>query len=122
MNASARGIALVGTFLSLSAVFLAALGAHLINMNGLADIWQTASMVHMFNAAALIGLAALLGVRDSGILKWGAWLIAMGTALFCGSIYMHVISGQLVSGVAPAGGLLMISGWSLAVLAFLRKT
>jgi uncharacterized membrane protein YgdD (TMEM256/DUF423 family) len=121
MNASVRNIALVGAVFSFLAVFQAALGSHLINMNGLAGIWQTASQVHMFNAAALIGLAALLAIRDSVVLKWGVWMIVSGTAIFCGSIYVHVIIGQVFSGVAPVGGLLMMAGWVLVVLAFLRK-
>ena len=122
MNTAVRSVVLAGTVLSLSAVFQAALGSHLINMNGLAGIWQTASQVHMFNAVALIGLAALLAIWESAFLKWGAWLIVLGTVIFCGSIYAHVISGYVIPGVAPVGGLLMMAGWALAVLAFLRKS
>ena len=121
MNTSARLIALSGMLLSLSAVFLAALGSHIIDMNGMQDIWRTASIIHMFHAVALIGLAALLVSLNSRVLVWAAWLLVLGTILFCGSIYLHVVTGRLVSNVAPIGGLLMLAGWSLAALAVLRK-
>lgn len=121
MNTSARMVALAGALLTLSAVFLAALGAHLIDMHGLQAIWQTASTLHMFQGAAVLALAALLANRGSALLLWGTWLTVLGTVVFCGSIYFHVISGHMLSGVAPVGGLLMMTGWFLAVLAFLRK-
>lgn len=122
MNASARVVALAGTILSLSAVILAAMGSHLFDMNELQGIWQTASNIHLFNSAALLGLAALLAKLESHSLKWGAWLIVLGTVVFCGSIYLHVITGLTMSGVAPSGGLLMMVGWLLAIFAFLRKS
>ena len=121
MNTSARSVAFGGAILSLSAVILAALGSHLIDMKGLHGIWQTASIIHLFNAAALMGLAALMLNLESRFLPTGAWLVVLGTLVFCGSIYLHVITGSKISGVAPAGGLLMMLGWLLAALAFLRK-
>ena len=122
MNASARAVALAGAILALSAVILAAMGSHLFDMNGLQGIWQTASNIHLFNSAALLGLAALLAKLGSHSLKWGAWLIVLGTVVFCGSIYLHVITGRTVSGVTPSGGLLMMVGWLLVIFAFLRKS
>ena len=122
MNTSVRNIALAGAILALSAVMLASLGAHLIQMNGLAEVWRTASIIHMFNAASLLGLAALLTSRESAVLKWGAWVIATGTILFSGTIYTHVIIGFQVPGLTPVGGLIMMLGWALVVIAFLRKS
>jgi uncharacterized membrane protein YgdD (TMEM256/DUF423 family) len=122
MNTSTRAVALAGALLSLSAVILAAMGGHLIDMKGLQSIWETASVIHMFNAVALIALAALLAHMNSRLLIWGAWVIVLGTVAFCGSIYFHVVSGQLIPNVAPAGGMLMMAGWFLVVLAFLRRS
>ena len=98
------------------------MGSHLFDMNGLQKSWQTASNIHLFNAAALVGLAALLARLESQFLKWGAWLIVLGTLVFCGSIYMHVITGHVVPRLTPSGGLLMMAGWALTALAFLRKS
>ena len=122
MNDSSRLAGLAAAILSLSAVILAALGSHLIDMNGMQAIWQTALITHLFNAAALMGLAALLGRSGSPPLKWGAWLIVFGTIVFCGSIYLHIITGYKIPKVTPFGGLSMMAGWALVVLAFLRKS
>jgi len=122
MSPSARAIALAGGLMSLAAIILAALGSHLIDMHGLQSIWQTALNIHMFNAAALLGLAALLANFQSRVLQWGGWLIVSGSVVFCASIYLHVSIGYLVSGVAPAGGMLMMAGWLLVVMAFVRKS
>ena len=59
MSRSVTGLALAASLLALTAVVLAALGSHAIAMNGMASAWQTASTLHLFNAAALLGLAAL---------------------------------------------------------------
>ncbi len=122
MNHSVRIVAFTAALLCLSAVTLAALGSHVINMRGLQGIWQTASIIHFFNAAALMGLAALLTQQNSRHLWWGAWLIGLGTVVFCGSIYLHVMTGHTLAGVAPTGGLLMMLGWLLVTLSFLRKS
>ena len=122
MNRSVRLVALSGAVLALSAVVLASMGAHLIPMVGLAEVWRTASIINLFNAASLIGLTALLAARESTVLKWGAWLIATGTIIFCGTIYAHVLSGYQVPGLTPVGGLIMIVGWALAAIAFLGKS
>ena len=121
MNTSARLIALAATLLALSGVILAAMGSHLFDMKGMQGLWQTASVIHLFSAAALVGLAALLASFDSRLLKWGTWLIIFGTVVFCGSVYCHVISGYKVPVVTPIGGFLMMLGWLLAALAFFRK-
>lgn len=121
MRSSARAVAVAGAILSLTAIILAALGSHLIDMKGLQGSWQTASIIHLFNAAALMGLAALLVKLASRVLQWGAWLIVMGSVVFCGSLYLHVVTGYALSGTAPTGGVLMIAGWLLVVLALIRQ-
>lgn len=122
MNTAARTIALAGALLALSAVILAAMGSHLFDMNGLQGLWQTASNLHLFNAAGLMGLAALLLKFDSSLLKWGAWLVVLGSVIFCGSIYLHVITGHTLPAVTPSGGVLMMAGWLLAALSFVRQS
>lgn len=94
----------------------------MIDMNGLQDTWKTASNIHLFSAAALFGLAALLSRLESRLLNWGAWTVVVGSIIFCGSIYLHVMTGSKVSNLAPTGGLLMMVGWFLTAIAFLRKS
>lgn len=122
MSNSARLIALAAALLALSGVILAAMGSHLFDMNGMQGIWQIASNLHLFSAAGLLGVAALLARLESRWLMWGACLIVLGSVIFCGSIYLHVITGYMFSGVTPSGGMLMMAGWLLAALAFVRKS
>ena len=122
MNTSARIIALAGTLLALSGIVLAAMGSHLFDMNGMQAIWQIASNIHLFSAAGLLGLAALLARLESRWLIWGAYLVVLGSVVFCGSIYLHVITGQTLPAVTPSGGMLMMAGWLVASLAFVRKS
>ena len=121
MSASARYLGLAGALLALTGLVLAAMGSHLFDMNGMQDLWRTASGIHLFSAAGLLGLAAWLAGADSFPLKWGAWLIVIGTVVFSGSIYLHVITGHTLPAVTPAGGMLMMAGWLIAALSFLRK-
>jgi uncharacterized membrane protein YgdD (TMEM256/DUF423 family) len=122
VSASARHLGLASALLALSGLILAAMGSHLFDLHGMQDLWRTASNIHLFNAAGLMGLAALLSRLESRPLKWGAWLIALGTVVFSGSIYLHVVTGQTFSNVTPAGGLLMMAGWLLSAVAFLRQS
>lgn len=121
MSSTARAVAFAAALLSLLAVILAAMGSHLFDMNGMQGLWQIASNIHLFNAAALLGVAALLARHESPVLKWGAWLVVLGTLVFCGSIYLHVITGHTVPSVTPSGGLLMMAGWALVALSFIRR-
>jgi uncharacterized membrane protein YgdD (TMEM256/DUF423 family) len=107
--------------LALTAVVLAAMGSHLVDMKGLQASWETASNMHLFSAAALVGLASLIAVHESKLLRWGAWLVISGTIIFSGSIYLHVMTGHTLRAVTPSGGVLMMLGWLLAALSFLRR-
>lgn len=121
MNVQARVIAFIAAILCLAAVILGALGSHAIDMRGLQDVWETGSDIHLFNAAALLGLAALVNMTNSRLLYWAAWLIILGTVMFSGSIYQHVISAYKVTYLAPFGGFTMMAGWLLAAFAVVRK-
>lgn len=122
MSAQARLIALIAAVLCLTAVILGAVGSHAIDMRGMQDVWETGSDIHLFNAAALIGVAALFNMTNSRPLYWAAWLIILGTVMFSGSIYQHVMTGYKVTFLAPAGGFTMMAGWLLAALSMLRKS
>jgi uncharacterized membrane protein YgdD (TMEM256/DUF423 family) len=121
VNTATRFIAATGALLAFLAVVLGALGSHMIDMKGMQDTWDIAANMHLFNTAALIGLAALLAHTGSRLLLWASWIIVLGTMMFSGSIYLHVITAHKMSNLAPMGGTLMMAGWLLAVVALLRK-
>lgn len=129
MNLKAKSVAFLACLLALSGVILAALGSHLVDLEAVdhgASIWQTASMLHLFEAAAILGLSAWLYASPSKSLLWGCWALLLGTLIFCGSLYVRVISAGSFTGAAPVGGLIMMLGWLLAAWSFglslLRKS
>ena len=124
MSSAARGIALAAAVLALVAVVLAAFGAHAIDMREQQEsqkIWNTASVIHLTQSAALLGVSALVAMRESRKLVWGGWLLAAGTLVFSGSLYVRVTTGLMAPGITPSGGLMLMAGWGLIVLALLRK-
>ena len=107
-------ILIAGLFGALG-VALAALASHGLEATKteLEIEWvATASRFLMFHALALIG-AAFLADRRGGflpVLCGGA--LALGTALFCGSLLMLAFIGSgSIAMMAPVGGSLMILGW-----------
>ena len=124
MSDGSRLVAIAATILGFSAVVLAALGSHVVNMHDqpyLRQIWQTASIIHLVHSAALLGLAALWSSMKLPSLSWASWALFLGTVIFCGSIYLRVITGGSLTGAAPIGGVLLMLGWLLALLSFVRR-
>jgi uncharacterized membrane protein YgdD (TMEM256/DUF423 family) len=111
-----RGIALIASLYGLSAVVLAALGAHLLPADR-ADaqtLWATALQMHIFHAGALLALAALTAHRDSTVLRWSGFMMALGVLFFCGSLYLRASGIEFLPGpLTPAGGIVLMLGWVL---------
>lgn len=106
-------IAAAGALLAAAGIGLGAFGAH--GLERMLDAralgwWHTAVQYQMWNAIGLVALGAL--PRRLGT---PALLIAGGTLVFSGSLYLLALTGARWLGmVTPAGGLLMIVGWVLA--------
>lgn len=118
-----RGIALVAAFYGLSAVVLAALGAHLLPAGQVAaqKLWATALQMHIFHAAALLALAALSAHRDSSLLRWSGLMMAIGVLFFSGSLYLRASGLELLPGpITPAGGFILMLGWALLIVGVAR--
>jgi uncharacterized membrane protein YgdD (TMEM256/DUF423 family) len=114
-----RGIALVAALYGLSAVVLAALGAHLLPADQAAaqKLWATALQMHIFHAAALLALAALAAHRDSSPLRWSGLMMVLGVLLFSGSLYLRAVGLEIVPGpLTPAGGIILMLGWALLIV------
>ena len=123
MNGGARLVAITATILGFSAVVLAALGSHVVDLRDqpyLQQIWQTASIIHLVHSAALLGLVSLSSSMKLPSLTWASWAIISGTVIFCGSLYLRVVTGGSLTGAAPVGGVLLMLGWLLAFVPFVR--
>jgi uncharacterized membrane protein YgdD (TMEM256/DUF423 family) len=105
-----------------SGVALGAFGAHLLRARltagGTLEVWETAVRYQLVHAAALVGFAGWLGSPGRAAGACAAWTVrlwALGTLLFCGSLYGLALGGPRWLGpVTPLGGLALISAWVLA--------
>jgi len=125
VNPGWKGIAILGGLLGLSGVILAALGSHAIPGMGEPETyrsWQNASLIHLAHAPALMALAALVRNNTSSLVRHAGSLIFLGIVMFSGSIYVMVAYGLEGTGnLAPAGGLVVMAGWLLAIIGFVRS-
>ena len=114
--------------LGMTAVMLGAFGAH-----GLKSVlepqqiatFETGVRYQMYHAILLL-FVGLAGLRDS-VKRTLFYLILNGTILYSGSIYLlstSTITGLPTSGIGiitPIGGLLLIVGWLVLFIGFIRK-
>lgn len=104
-------------------VIAGAYGAHALKAHEQAALLQTAVQYHMFHALGLLVIGALALFRpDSALLAWAGGLMLLGILFFCGSLYVHALTGYRgLSGVAPFGGTAFILAWVLLAIAVLRS-
>jgi uncharacterized membrane protein YgdD (TMEM256/DUF423 family) len=100
-----------------------AFGAHALrehlDENAL-SIWRTAVDYQFWHALALLAIA---GFAPHGDRRWsgaGGIMIA-GTLIFCASLYALALGApSWVGVVTPFGGVLLVTGWVVAGVAFWR--
>ena len=85
---------------------------------------QTGAHYQLVHAAAILALA-LIGL--SGPLRWAGWSFLVGAIIFSGTLYLAhglLVRTALVRRASPwrIGGVLLILGWGLGVLAAFRLT
>jgi len=108
----------------LSAVVLAALGAHAVNFATAADAttWRTASEIHLFHGVAMLAVAALAVGDQAGALSRAGLLLGLGTLLFSGSLYLRAAGVEIFpTWVAPGGGVILIAAWAWLAVILLNK-
>lgn len=101
------------------AVAAAAVSAHAGLEPGALALLRTAVEMGMWHALALFGVG--LWARSGGgaiVHVAGAFFLA-GTFLFCGALTALAFTIRLPS-VAPAGGMLLMAGWVVLLVAALR--
>lgn len=111
--------------LGFTGVILGALGAHTLHhallVRQTADVWHTAVLYHLIHAVALLALAGLkpgTGGRPSRLISGAAVCWLAGVVLFSGSLYALALGAPAALGpVTPLGGLLLITGWLLLIVA-----
>jgi len=115
----------IAAIYGLLAVILGAFGAHALEAR-LAEsatraVWATAVDYQMWHALALLFLAAS-GLRKRAATV-AAVLFCVGVPLFSGSLYWLALDGPRWLGpITPLGGLALIGGWALLILAAVRPS
>ena len=121
-----RPLVAVGALLALLGVMAGAFGAHglraMVDARGL-EVFQTAVTYQTVHSFALILVAMLAGMGLSRtLLKWAAGFYLAGILMFCGSLYLLVLTELRWPGpVTPVGGVCFMAGWALLVVAALRR-
>ncbi|BCX80454.1 hypothetical protein MIT9_P0027 [Methylomarinovum caldicuralii] len=97
------------------AVMLGAFGAHGLQSRvseHFLSVWQTAVRYQMWHALGL-GLIAV-AAEELPSLRWSVRLMLLGIVVFCGTLYLLVLSGWRWLGmITPIGGLALIAAWLL---------
>lgn len=109
----------------LAATIAGAVGSHalpLVDEQALQS-FETAVRFQFFHGLGVIAITlAGLGGRGGRVRAIAAWLMVVGTLLFCGSIYARTLGAEAgVVRVAPYGGVAFMLGWlALAASPWIR--
>ena len=77
------------------------------------ETWEVAVRYQLFHSLALLGIGLLVARRPCGRLSWAAALLILGMMIFCGCLYVLVLSGiKILGAVVPIGGVCLIVGWA----------
>lgn len=89
------------------------------------DLLQTGSHYEIFHALAMLGAVALAasGKLDGRRTTVALWLLAVGSVIFPGALYVLAFDGpRWMGAVAPVGGLAFILGWLGLAWAALKQS
>jgi uncharacterized membrane protein YgdD (TMEM256/DUF423 family) len=112
-------------------VVLGAFGAHgLKQLVGPDTVgtFQTGVQYQMYHAFALLFVGILYERLPGTLLSWAGGLFIGGIILFSGSLYLlaalkaaNKVGLGGVGIITPIGGLLLVAGWLLLLMAFLKR-
>jgi uncharacterized membrane protein YgdD (TMEM256/DUF423 family) len=120
-----RLAATLGASLAGLAVGLGAFGAHALRARvdaRMLEVFETAVRYQMYHALGLLGVAFLLSRQAPGAGAAG-WSFLVGMLIFCGSLYVMVLTGhRWLGAVTPIGGVAFMIGWALLAWAAWRSS
>ena len=107
----------VGALMAGLGVAIGAFGAHGLRERLAPEdliIFEVGVRYWMYHSFAVIVCGFVATRIDTGMLRAAAICFIVGTAVFSGSLYILVLTGQRWLGaVTPIGGVLFIVGWGL---------
>jgi len=100
-----RALHTVAGLSGFSAVLLAALGSHALQLGELSHSWELATRYQLIHTLLLLFLIQRAN-------KFGIVFVLLGILLFCGNIYLKFFMGpSLISGLIPVGGTCFMLAW-----------
>jgi uncharacterized membrane protein YgdD (TMEM256/DUF423 family) len=124
MSSFARNTLVLGGLLMALGVVLGAVATHALRGRLTADelgVFEIAVRYHIYNALGLLIIGAVALVASPPPLRWAAGFIAVGIALFSGSLYAASLGApRFIQVLPPVGGLALIAGWILFAVAIWR--
>ena len=115
----------LGALLAGLAVAVGAFGAHALRATLSSEDLATFEIgvrYQMYHALALLAVAWAQTRWEGAALTGAGWCFVAGIAVFSGSLYALVLSGQRWLGaVTPVGGVAFLLGWALLAWAVLRS-
>jgi uncharacterized membrane protein YgdD (TMEM256/DUF423 family) len=113
-----------GALLAATGVAMAALGSHAFAdiLTGNAALrFDSALRLQLMHAPALLALGAARSYARARWWQAAATSISLGCIIFCGGLYLAALDlGSAILAIVPAGGSLMMLGWLLALVAYIR--
>ena len=112
-----RYLPVLAAFNALVAITFGTFAAHGIKDPQAREWIMTGVLFQLPHVAAVF---ALLGWRDTRMVRTGAWLVGIGSLVFAGSLDALALGlPRGVAMLAPVGGTLMMAGWAWLVVAAL---
>jgi uncharacterized membrane protein YgdD (TMEM256/DUF423 family) len=118
-------IGVTGAVLGLLSVALGAFGAHGLEgriPQGDLNTFEVAVRYQTYHSLALVLVAALAASVPGFRGRVAAWAFTIGILIFCGSLYVLVLTGERWLGaLTPLGGVAFLVGWGALAWSFLRR-
>jgi len=118
-------ILIIAAVLGAISVGIGAFGAHGLKATLLAnerlDTFETAVKYQFYHTLAIFIIGLLMYRISDDLLPYAALAMLIGIMFFSGSLYILSITNTGVWGaVTPVGGLFLIIGWVLLIIAFAK--
>lgn len=85
------------------------------------EVFETACRYQMYHAFALFVVAFSLQKQNGVLLQISGFLFCLGIFIFCGSLYLLVLTKTKAWGmITPIGGLSFIVAWGCLAAFFIR--
>jgi uncharacterized membrane protein YgdD (TMEM256/DUF423 family) len=107
----------LGALAGLGAVAMAAVAAHMKLDPGAAAAVRDAAQAQGWHAIVLL----VCGMRGGRWSNFAGTFFTLGLVFFCGGIYGRYLGGLPVGGVTPFGGVMLMIGWLMLLVAAFRR-